>query len=154
MLLKRILIVACLMVAIKASAQDIVARGDTLILPNGAKFWLGEKITLGTGSNPDRTFNFIYIPEVLHLIKKHSLGADFAGRIATIKKFQKDGAYKGGYAFNILVVDFGDPRRYWCDVQGAVASNEIVSTFSDAKRNNNNNNNNTPKKDNSKTIVF
>jgi hypothetical protein len=138
MLLKKILIVACLFIAVKASAQtNIIARGDTIILPNGAKFWLGEQITLTSGSNPDKSFSFIYLPEVLHLIKKKSLPPDYAGKQATIRKFQKDGIYKGTYAYNILVLDFGDrdPRKYWCDVQGALDNNEIVNTFSGAKVN-------------------
>jgi putative oligomerization/nucleic acid binding protein len=134
MLLKKILMVVCLLVAIKASAQsDIIIRGDTLILPNGAKYWRGEQVTIGTGSNMDKTFNFIYIPEVLHLIKKHALAANYAGRTATIKKFQKDGAYKNGYSYNILVIDFGEPRNYWCDVQGALVSNELVNTSKGSK---------------------
>jgi len=138
MLLKKILIVTCLFIAVKASAQtNIITRGDTIILPNGGKFWLGEQVTLTTGSNPDKTFNFIYLPEVLHLIKKKPLPANYAGKQATVKKFQKDGVYKDGYSYNILVLDFGDrdPRKYWCDVQGSLDNNEIVNTFSGTKGN-------------------
>jgi hypothetical protein len=136
MLSKKILIIVCLFMAVKASAQtDIVVRGDTIILANGAKFWLGEQVTLTTGSNPDKTFNFIYAPEVLRLIKKKPLAADYAGRHATIKKFQRDGAYKDKYSYNILVLDFGDPRRFWCDVQGALDNSEIVNTSPGAKSN-------------------
>jgi hypothetical protein len=138
MLLKKILIVACLFITIKASAQiNIINRGDTIILANGAKFWLGEQVTLTSGSNPDKSFSFIYLPEVLHLIKKKSLPPDYAGKQATVRKFQKDGVYKGTYAYNILVLDFGDrdPRKYWCDVQGALDNNEIVNTFSGTKGN-------------------
>ena len=106
MLLKKILIVACLFITIKASAQiNIINRGDTIILANGAKFWLGEQVTLTSGSNPDKSFSFIYLPEVLHLIKKKSLPPDYAGKQATVRKFQKDGVYKGTYAYNILVLD-------------------------------------------------
>ncbi len=122
----------CLLVAIKASAQtNIIVRGDTIILANGAKYWLGEQITLTNGSNPDKSFSSIYLPEVLHLIKKHPLAANYAGKQATIKKFQRDGIYKGTFSYNILVLDFDDrdPRKYWCDVQGALDNNEIVNTF-------------------------
>jgi hypothetical protein len=138
MVLKKIFMVVCLFVAIKASAQtNIVVRGDTIILANGAKYWLGEQITLTNGSNPDRSFSSIYLPEVLHLIKKKPLGANYAGKPATIKKFQRDGIYKGTFSYNILVLDFGDrdPRKYWCDVQGALDNNEIVNTFSNTQGN-------------------
>jgi hypothetical protein len=138
MLLKKILIVACLFITVKASAQiNIIARGDTIILANGAKFWLGEQVTLTSGSNPDKSFNFIYLPERLHFIKKKSLPPDYAGKQATIRKFQKDGVYKGTYSYNILVLDFGDrdPIKYWCDVQGALNNNEIVNTFSGTRDN-------------------
>ncbi len=138
MLLKKILIVTFLFIAVKTSAQtNIITRGDTIILANGAKYWLGEQITLTNGSNPDQSFSFIYKPEVLHLIKKKSLPPDYAGKQATIKKFQKDGVYKGTYAYNILVLDFGDrdPIKYWCDVQGALDNNEIVNTFSGTQGN-------------------
>ena len=134
MLSKKMLMAVCLFMAVKASAQtNIITRGDTIILPNGAKFWLGEQVTLTNGSNPDKSFNFIYLPEVLRLIKKKPLGANYAGKQATVKKFQKDGVYKDGYSYNILVLDFGDrdPRKYWCDVQGALDNNEIVNTFID-----------------------
>jgi hypothetical protein len=138
MLPKKIFWVVCLFVAVKASAQtNIITRGDTIILPNGAKYWLGEQLTLTAGSNPDKSFNSIYLPEVLHLIKKKPLPANYAGKPATVKKFQRDGVYKDGYSYNILVLDFGDrdPRKYWCDVQGALDNNEIVNTFSGTKGN-------------------
>jgi len=128
MLPKKIFMVACLFMAINASAQtNIIAKGDTIILPNGAKFWLNEQITLGMGSAPDGTFSSIYEPMVHRLTKKGYLPGTYSGKTATIKKFQKDGAYKGSYSYNMLVLDFGDPRRFWCDVQVAVDNKEIVT---------------------------
>jgi hypothetical protein len=127
---KKIFIAAvCLVWAFGASAQNsIIVKGDTIILSNGAKYWLGEEITLGAGSSPDKAFSYIYDP-IIHRIakKKGLLSADYAGRKATIKKFQRDGAYKGGYSYNILVLDLGGPMRFWCDVQGALDNNEILS---------------------------
>ena len=102
----------CLFIAIKCAAQTpIILKGDTLVLANGSKFWLGEEITLGTGSNPDKSFAFIYTPELLHNQKKAINFYLFAGRKALIKKFQREGAYKGGYSYNILVLDLGNPPK-------------------------------------------
>src|ERR1700733_6251392 len=127
MRINRILIIACLSIAIKASAQDqIIARGDTLVLPNGSKFWLGEQVMVGSGSLPDKTFSYIYVPEILHITKRKPAEASYSGQMATVKKFQRDGAYKDGYSYNILVLDFSDRRRYWCDILGAVNANEII----------------------------
>ncbi|HZY40357.1 MAG TPA: SHOCT domain-containing protein [Mucilaginibacter sp.] len=127
MRINRILIVAAIFITFKAAAQDqIIAKGDTLVLPSGSKFWLGEQVTLGSGSSPDRTFNYIYLPEMLRLVKKKPAEANYSGQIGTVKKFQRDGAYKDSYSYNILVLEFSDRRRYWCDIQGAVNTNEII----------------------------
>jgi len=128
MFFKRIFLVTCFFIVFKASAQDqIVVRGDTLILPGGSKFWLGEEVTLGEGSLPDKSFNFIYFPIPFNIVKRQALKASFAGQKVTIKKFQRDGAYKNSYAYNIIVLGgFSDKRRFWCDVQGAINSREII----------------------------
>lgn len=111
----------------KVSAQQISVRGDTLILNNGSKFWLNQEVTLGNGSAPDKTFNFIYEPEILYLKKRKPLGAGYYAKKATIKKFQRDGPYKKSYSYNIIVLDFGDSKKFWCDVQGALDNNELVA---------------------------
>jgi len=127
MRINRILIIAAIFITFKAAAQDqIIAKGDTLVLPNGSKFWMNEQVTLGSGSSPDRTFNFIYMPEMLRIVKKKPADANYSGQVATVKKFQRDGAYKNSYSYNILVLEFSDRRRYWCDIEGAVSANEII----------------------------
>jgi len=150
---------SCLFVAAGASAQtNIILKGDTLILPNGARFWKGEEVTLGNGSAPDRSFLYVYQPEVLHITKKKPAASIFSTRRAIIKKFQKDGEYKHSYSYNIIVLDFGDIRNYWCDVQNAVDSKELVTVSSGhdnrspAKENRPKDNN--TKKDNNKPVVF
>jgi hypothetical protein len=127
MYIKQIFIIAFFFVTVEAAAQDqIVARGDTLVLPGGSKFWLGEEVTLGNGSLPDRSFTSIYFPLPLNIVKKQTLKSEYAGQKAIIKKFQRDGAYKKTYSYNILVLEFNDKRRFWCDVQEALAANEII----------------------------
>ncbi len=136
---------ACALVVFKASAQNNVTRGDTLILANGAKFWIGEQVTLGNGSLPDGNFNSIYFPEVLHITKRSPLNSKYAGQTATIKKFQKDGVYKGTLSYNIIVLQFNELKRYWCDVSPALASNELINPFASRREQHNNNNNNNNK---------
>jgi len=124
---KKMLVLVCLFIAVKATAQtSITVKGDTLVLPNGLKFWLGKEVELSSGSLPDRSFAFIYQPELLYLKKKKPLNAGYAGQKATIKKFQRDGIYKGGYAYNIIVLAFAGGKTFWCDVQNALNSNEIT----------------------------
>src|ERR1700727_1824041 len=111
MRINRIVIIAALFITFRAAAQDqIVARGDTLVLPNGSKFWMNEQVTLGSGSMPDRSFNFIYLPEMLRLVKKKPADANYSGQMATVKKFQRDGAYKDSYSYNILLLECSDRR--------------------------------------------
>ena len=132
MQLKRILMLGLLFCALRVYAQtNILLKGDTLILPDGAKFWKGEEVTLGDGSMPDRSFMYIYTPEILHMTKKKPLASIFSSRKAIIKNFKKDGEYKHGYSYNILVLDFGDIRHYWCDVAGAVANKELINVYYD-----------------------
>src|ERR1700743_1445104 len=127
MLFRKILVVVCLFVAANASAQtDIVVNGDTMTLPNGAKFVIGQQITLGPGTNADKSYLFIYQPELLKITKKKYLDANNVGRVVTIKKFQRDGEYKGGYSYNILVLDMGGMRNYWCDIKYALRNGEVV----------------------------
>ena len=100
-----------------------------MLLTNGSKFWLGEQVTLNSGSLPDKRFSYIYEPEKLYIVKRKPLSGSFSGLTATVSKFQRDGAYKGSYSYNILVLDFGRRRTYWCDIQGAIDNNEIVNNL-------------------------
>ncbi len=63
---------------------------------------------------------------MIRLVKMKPADAKYAGQTAIVKKFQRDGAYKNGYSYNILVLEFNDRRRYWCDIEGAVNANEII----------------------------
>src|SRR6202012_2299799 len=45
---------------------------------------------------------------------------------AVIRKFEKDANYKHSYAYNIIVLDFGDKHKYWCDVRGALDNSELM----------------------------
>jgi hypothetical protein len=105
-----------------ASAQDISMRGDTLITSSGSKFWINEEITLGNGSAGDKTFEYVYEPGM----RRHkNLSQLFEGRKAIIRKFAKDGNYKKSYSYNILILDFGDKHKYYCDLPGALAHDEL-----------------------------
>jgi len=122
-----LVVLLCAITIAKARAQQITVKGDTLILSNGSKFWLNQEVTLGNGSAPDKTFNFIYEPEILYLKKRKPLSAGYYAKKAVIKKFQRDGPYKKSYSYNIIVLDFGDSKKFWCDVQGALDNFELVA---------------------------
>lgn len=85
--------------AVTTQAQtDIALKGDTLILPNGAKFWLNEEVTVGVGTAPDKSFNFIYEPGLFGMAKRKPLGASYYNKKAVIRKFEKDANYRHSYA--------------------------------------------------------
>jgi hypothetical protein len=127
--LKNIAIIAFFFFAAEAKAQNqtqIITRGDTLILPSGSKYWLGETVTLKSGSLPNGSFNYIYYPFALDIIKRRPIKPMYDGQTAVIRKFERDGDYKNTYAYNVIVLEFSNRRSYWCDVMGAIAANEIV----------------------------
>lgn len=127
--MKRIFSLLTLAIALQAHAQtDIAVKGDTLILPSGAKFWLNEEVTLGIGTAPDKSFNFIFEPGSLGIMKRRPLGAGYYSKKAVIRKFEKDANYRHSYTYNIIVLDFGDRHKYWCDVRGALDNKELVSS--------------------------
>lgn len=123
------LFIAFAAAAVTMEAQtDIVLKGDTLILPNGAKFWINEEVTVGTGTAPDKSFNFIYEPALFGVGKRKPLSASYYNKKAVVRKFEKDANYRNSYAYNIIVLDFGDKHKYWCDVRGALDNNELTTS--------------------------
>jgi hypothetical protein len=120
-----------------AQSNNIIVKGDTLILDNGSKFWIGEEVTLGTGLAPDKSFVYIYESPValknilLSSKKRKSIPIMYAGHAGMIKKFEKDGLHKKDYVYNIIVLQFVDGKQYWCDVQNALTNNEILSGLPD-----------------------
>src|ERR1700744_2530554 len=82
--------IALLIVASTAKAQtDIALKGDTLILPSGAKFWLNEEVTLGNGTAPDKSFNFIYEPGLYGMLKRKPLSATYTTKRPSFENSKK-----------------------------------------------------------------
>jgi hypothetical protein len=126
---KLIIGIVCTIAVTSLQAQtDIALKGDTLILPNGTKFWLNEEVILGSGTAPDKSFNFIYEPGLYGMLKRKPLSASYYNKKAVIRKFEKDANYRHSYAYNIVVLDFGDKHKYWCDVRGAMDNSELIGT--------------------------
>lgn len=119
----------CITASVSKAQTDIALKGDTLILPNGTKFWLNEEVTLGVGTAPDKSFNFIYEPGLYGVLKRKPLSASYYNKKAVIRKFEKDANYRHSYAYNIIVLDFGDKHKYWCDVRGALDNNELTGVI-------------------------
>jgi len=124
----RLLLAAFCLATLYSHAQTntISMKGDTLMLGNGAQFYEGEEIILGAGSAPDRSFNHIFSSPGVFSSKHTPMSGEFNGKMARVKKFEKDGSYKKSYAFNILVLDMGNGKSFWCEVQGAFESGELI----------------------------
>ena len=138
-----------------------MVKGDTLILENGTKFWIGEEVTLGTGLAPDKSFVYVYesptsIKNILSK-KRKPIPILYSGHTCMIKKFEKDGNHKKDYGYNIIVLQFIDGKQYWCDVQNALTNNEILSNQQNLTQTNTNFkdsiNNNTDKKKTKKPVT-
>lgn len=120
--------------AMKVCAQhNITVRGDTLVLANQAKFWLNEEISFGSGTMPDKTYSYIYeapsgLQKLINNRKRKFLAAGYNGYKSKIVRFEKEiGHNSKDYAYNILVLEMPDGRKYWCDVVNAFSNHEIFS---------------------------
>jgi hypothetical protein len=116
------------------SAQNnILLKGDTLILNNQAKFWINEEVKFGSGTMPDKTYSYIYeAPNSLQKLinintrRRKLLSSGYKGYKSKIVKFEKEiGHNKKDYNYNILVLEMPDGKRYWCDVVNAFNNHEI-----------------------------
>jgi hypothetical protein len=117
----------------KAQSSDIMVKGDTLILDNGTKFWIGEEVTLGTGLAADKSFLYVYeSPTSIKSLfsnpkKRKSIPVMYSGHAGMIKKFEKGDGHKSDYGYNVIVLQFVDGKQYWCDLVNALTNNEIIS---------------------------
>ncbi len=131
-----ILILSALLnvLAIPVIAQNnIILKGDTLIVNKQAKFWINEEITFGKGTMPDKSFSYIYeAPNSLSKLinysrKKKLLSPVYTGYKAKIVKFEKAiGHNKKDYNYNVIVLEIASGKRYWCDFSNAFKYNEIL----------------------------
>jgi hypothetical protein len=129
-----ILISIAILCFLRLPAQtSITLKGDTLILEGGQKFWIGEEMTLGNGSAADNSFMYVYespnsIKNIFNKNKKPPpIPSMYDGHTCMVKKFEKDATYKNTYSYNILVLQFVDGKTYWCDIDNALKTKEIVS---------------------------
>ena len=131
----KILLLVFLLIAGNSFGQsnNIIVKGDTLILDNGTKFWIGEEVTVGTGMSADKSYLFIYESPsslkniIVNLNKRKPMTALYAGHTGMVKKFEKQHGHKNDYGYSIIVLQFIDGKQYWCDVQNASTNNEILS---------------------------
>jgi hypothetical protein len=119
--------------AMNVSAQhNNTLKGDTLILNNQAKFWINEEVSLGSGTMPDKTYNYIYeapnsLQKLINNRKKKLLAPGYKGFKSKIVKFEKEvGHNKKDYDYSILVLEMPDGKKYWCDVVNALSNHEIL----------------------------
>jgi len=132
-LLKLLMIAVYISAVIHVSAQNnIILKGDTLILNNNAKFWINEEVMFGSGTMPDKTYSYIYeAPNSLQKLisdrRKKLLSPGYKGYKCKIIKFEKEiGRNRKNYNYSIIVLEMPDGKRYWCDVANAFSNYEIL----------------------------
>jgi hypothetical protein len=110
-----------------ALAQE---KPESYKISNGIEFHPGDSITLGAGSNPDGSFNFIYqaVPILPFLDinlqesrKNMKIDGSAAGWIGTISSIKKT----GGKTF--FLINFGAPANYIVEVDSAVKECELAA---------------------------
>jgi len=123
----QIIIITFLLLPFAAIAQDKLELYTT---PNGFVFQPGDSITLGAGSNPDGSFNFIYqaIPVLPFLDinlqesrKNMKIDGTAAGWIGTITSIKKAGTRV------LFLINFGAPANYIVDVDSALKECELAA---------------------------
>ena len=112
-------------------SQQLSGNGDTLATSNGMKFYPNMNIKLGTGTLPSGDFKFITTSQSSWLnvmggnTEMYRGDRKFSGHTFTVKKIRKEGTKKRGYTY-YLVLGGGNIVNYECDIENAMAFNEVI----------------------------
>ena len=129
------ILVSCLGIILPVTSfaqSSVVMNGDTMIVNNDAKFWLDRIIYFGDGTMPDKTYSYIYeapnpLQKLINNHRKKLLGPGFRGFKCKVVKFEKEIGHDKKYdRYTVLVLEFPNGQRFWCDIVNAYSSNEIV----------------------------
>lgn len=98
----------------------------------------GDKIKIGKGTMPNKSFAFLYKSMTMDLLgdasaKPEYLSSSYAGKEAVVKKFQAIGNKKTGFSIRI-VIGIGMPINYWVEIDNAIESGEIVAPAEFSKK--------------------
>jgi len=108
---------------------------DSVVTTLGYVFKKGQTVKMGTGSNPDGTFKFIFIsitsffryngnaPNAAN--SENAMPAIYSGLNFEVLKIRKIGNKKLGYKYT-LVLKNADLVRYEADFDNAIAAGEII----------------------------
>jgi hypothetical protein len=127
----QIIFIAFLLLSFSTMAQDKLESYKSL---NGFVFQPGDSITMGAGSNPDGSFNFIYqaVPVLPFLDinlqesrKNMKIDGSAAGWIGTITSIKKVGSKV------LFLINFGAPANYIVEVDPAVKECELAACKKD-----------------------
>lgn len=105
-------------------SQDGTKKNDTLILDNGAKFYVGQKIKVGYSSHGNRDFQFIHLSPY-SIAGPVKLSGQWAGHEMTVKSFELGGSKNTGKTY-YLVLKGGNLSPYWCEITAAIDQGEII----------------------------
>ncbi len=93
---------------------------------------VGDALTIGKGSMPDKKYAFIYQSQTAVMSKtsedgstKAYLNSSARGRKANVKAFMSSGMRKGEYSI-FAVVGVGEPVNYWIELDNAIDAGEII----------------------------
>jgi len=115
----------------KMSSND-----DTLYLSSSVKYYVGQKIKVGTGTSDGGDFKYIKINQAGFTAAMtttnnrrynrdlYALDPAFSGRLGEVKKIKSLGSENRGYTYQLLLAIDG-MHRHQCDIINAIKCGEI-----------------------------
>ncbi|NSL90633.1 hypothetical protein ECE50_027660 [Chitinophaga sp. Mgbs1] len=103
----------------RAKAESQLSKGYTT--PSGWTIREGDKLRLGRGTMPDKSFAFIYQRST----KNEHAPSSMAGKSVRIRALKAFGKKKTGYTI-IAKVDVGRIVNYWVEIDNAIHDGEIL----------------------------
>lgn len=114
----------------------ITNNDDTLYISSSVKYYVGQKLKMGTGTHNGGDFKWIKINELgfasmmtatnsrTYDQNNSALPSNLSGRLAEVTKIRSIGNERRGYQYQLLL-GIGSPVRYQCDIVNAIKYGEI-----------------------------
>ena len=124
--MKKILLALLLIITTSIiNAQTKIIK-DTLFLSDGSKIIKGQDLHFGSGTNTvTRGFNFIYTSPISMIAPKTELPANWTGQKMLVDDFKKYHGKRTGNKFYVILRG-GNIVKYWCDIEPALESKEVI----------------------------
>lgn len=122
--MKNIIFFSMLLLNVSAFSQTTTELTD-YTASNGHVFKPGDVIQLGVGSNTNKDFVFVYTSPT-SLIGKVNLPSNFSGNTLPVKSIKSVSTKKMGTK-TYLICSIGGPAPYWCDIEPAILTGEVIA---------------------------